>query len=117
MPLAELRREVARRLRELRESRLHGISPEDVAVHAREKGLAIGAQTIREWEHAEKCNPTMDKLHELLALYGSTLGDLFRFTSNAEDSWLVGDLLNTTADKELKHAVSVILSRVKPQKS
>ena len=117
MALSELRRELSRRLRELRESRLHGLPPEDVSRRAKERGIQIGAKTIRDWEDAEKCNPTLDKLHELLTLYGTTLGDLFRFTSTVENSRLVGDLLNAAEDKELKAAVSVILSRVKPQKS
>jgi len=117
MPLAELRVELARRLRELRISRFHGLPPEDVVARAKERGFKIGAKTIRNWEDPKLCNPTLDLLYRLLALYGTTIGDLFRFTSTIEDSRLVGDLLDASVDKELKDAMGVILSRVKPRKT
>lgn len=114
--LPDLQREVARRLRELRLDRFHGLSPEAVSERAAEEmHLDIGARTIRDCERPDTCNPTIETLHKLLHLYRSSIGDLFRFNASAEHAALVGELLAVIDDAELRKALRVILSRLKPR--
>jgi len=115
MSLLEVKSELARRLKERRETYLHGISPEDIAAEAKERRLKVGAKTIRDYENPETCNPTLETLFSLLSLYGMTLHDVFSFTSTSEQPALVNEFLKVTEDEELRKALRVILSRLRPR--
>lgn len=115
MEFVQLKREIARRLKELREDRFHGITPEEVAERAKERRLKIAPRTIRDYENPETCNPTITTLQTLLTLYGSSLGDLFRFTASAKYSAEVAAFLRAMEDDDLRMALMTLLERLIPR--
>lgn len=112
---ADLRLEVARRLRELREAKFGDLSPEDIIARELEQGhpVTVKARTIRDTE-SPGCNPTLLTLQNLAKLYDSTIGDLLAFTSSKEDGALVSDLRALIGNSpEVRSALSVLLSKLR----
>lgn len=89
----QLKAEIARRLKELRRTATHDLSPEEISARAKDQGVSIGARTIRDYEK-QVGDPSVEKLHALLSFYGVTLGEFFRFTAEDEDGKLIADLLD-----------------------
>lgn len=108
-----LRTELARRLKELREVNMHGISQRAVSDLAKERyHLKISPKTIYDYEHPESCNPQLDKLQALATVYGTSLGELLAFTSPKADSRMVVQLTTITKDPIVRSAISSLLSKL-----
>jgi hypothetical protein len=108
-----VRTALSRRLKELRETKLHGISIQAVAALAEERKLKIGYRTIYDYERPDSCNPTLDKLLILATLYDTTLGELFAFTNPRADSGLIVGLMTLAKDEEVRSAIAVLLDRLR----
>lgn len=109
MTYKELQTEIGKRLRELRHSAGHGMSPEEIARDAAERSLHIGSRTIRDIEQG-RTNLSLDKLWILLQYYRVPFGDFFRFDSSAEDASLIADFLHVIKEPDNRKTLKTIIS-------
>lgn len=104
----ELQIEIGKRLYELRMSVGHGLSPEDIAIEAKDRGLKFGARTIREWEKGMG-KPSLDKLCIILEFYQVSLHEFFSFTAVSVEAQLVGDFLHVIKKNSHREALEHLI--------